>query len=172
MLIFCGPYDPKILTALIDTALWRTYPPNTNYALLQNLHKAPILDLQWSLSAPLLYTASADHTLGYTDLTTGQRIRRVRGHRGVVNAIDRTIAGGAGVELLASAADDGTVKVWEGGEEGQKEAVSTFEIGCPATAVCWSADGTQLFVGALDNEIHVRSISLFLVNETYGWWVC
>jgi Prp8 binding protein len=92
----------------------------------------------------------------YTDLSTGTRARKIRGHRGIINALDRTIAGGAGTELLASASDDGTVKVWEGGDEGSKEAVATLEIGCPATSVAWSADGAQVFVGALDNEIHVR----------------
>jgi Prp8 binding protein len=149
-----------VLTRLSTSALWRTYPPNTNYGLIQHLHKAPILDLQWSLNSPLIYTASADHTIGYTDVTTGQRVRRLRAHRGIINALDRTMAAGAGVELLASASDDGTVKVWEGGEEGSKEAVASLEVGCPVTAIAFSLDGTQVFAGALDNEIHVGCSSL------------
>ncbi|KAF7984753.1 hypothetical protein HWV62_11711 [Athelia sp. TMB] len=136
-------------------SLWRTYPPNTNYGLLSSQNKAPILDLQWSLCSPILYTVSADHTLSMTDVTTGQRARRIRAHHGIINALDRTMAGGGGSELVATASDDGTVKVWEGGEEGSKSAVATFSIGCPATAVCWSADGQSMYVGALDNEIHV-----------------
>lgn len=71
-----------------------------------------------------------------------------------------------GTELVATASDDKTVKVWDVGEDGGKVPVATFEVGCPATAVCWSADGTNLYVGALDNEIHVRFppfiISFFL----------
>lgn len=125
---------------------------------MSSLHKAPILDLQWSLFAPVIYTVSADHTLGITDLTTGQRIRRIRAHREIVNTVDRTLAGGAGVELVATGADDGLVKVWETDEGGdtEKAAVMTFEVGCPVTSVCWSADGTNLYIGAVDNEIHVR----------------
>ncbi|KAH8118821.1 WD40 repeat-like protein [Phellopilus nigrolimitatus] len=138
-----------------SVSLWRTYPPTSNYGHLTTLHKAPVLDLQWSLFAPLLYTASADGCLHYTDLTTGVRARRVRAHRGVVNALDRTLAGGAGVELVATGADDGRVHVWEGGDDGAKGAVATFDVGCPVTAVCWSADGATLYAGALDNEIHV-----------------
>ncbi|OJT11379.1 U5 small nuclear ribonucleoprotein 40 kDa protein [Trametes pubescens] len=115
------------------SALWRTYSPNTNYGLIANLHKAPILDLQWSLASQVLYTVSADHTLSVTDLTTG----------------------GAGVELVVTGADDGTVRVWEGGDEGPKTPVSVFELGCPVTSVCWSADGSSIYAGALDNEIHV-----------------
>lgn len=91
-----------------------------------------------------------------TDVTTGQRVRRIRAHHGIINALDRTMAGGAGTELIATASDDGTVKIWEGGEDGSKNAVATFDIGCPATAVCWSADGQSVYVGALDNEIQVR----------------
>ncbi|KAF9023496.1 WD40 repeat-like protein [Hymenopellis radicata] len=138
-----------------SVSLWRTYPPNTNYGLLSNLTKAPILDLQWSLFSPILYTVAADHTLCLTNVTTGQRVRKIRAHREIINTVDRTMAGGAGTELVATGSDDGTVKIWEGGEEGGKIAVSTLEIGCPVTAVCWGADGTNLYIGALDNEIHV-----------------
>ena len=144
------------------SALWRTYPPNTNYGLLSTIHKAPVLDLQWSLFSPLLYTVSADHTLAYTDLTTGQRVRRLRAHREIINSIDRTLAGGAGVELLASASDDGTVRVWEGGDEAGKDPVAVFELGCPATCVAWSADGATIYAGGLDNLIHVRVLFMYL----------
>jgi Prp8 binding protein len=126
------------------------------------MNKAPILDLQWSLYSPTLYTVSADHTFCVTDVTTGQRIRKIRAHRGIINALDRTMAGGAGVELVATGSDDGTVKIWEGGEEGKKQAVASFEIGCPVTSVCWSADGQNVYIGALDNEIHVSRHSFIL----------
>jgi len=134
-------------------SLWRTYPPTTNYGHLTTLHKGAILDLQWSLHSPLLYTVSADKSLAYTDLTTGTRVRKLREHHGMINSVDRTIAGGT--ELVATGADDGTVKVWEGGTEGDKHPVGEFTIGCPVTAVCWGADGNSLYIGALDNEIHV-----------------
>ncbi|KAH8982436.1 WD40 repeat-like protein [Lactarius akahatsu] len=139
-------------------ALWRTYPPNTNYGLLSTIHKAPVLDLQWSLFSPLLYSVSADHTLAYTDLTTGQRVRKLRAHREIINSLDRTLAGGAGVELLASASDDGTVRVWEGGDEAGKDPVAVFEVGSPVTCVAWSADGASIYAGALDNGIHVLDL--------------
>ncbi|KAI0832783.1 WD40 repeat-like protein [Trametes gibbosa] len=138
-----------------SVSLWRTYSPNTNYGLVANLHKAPILDLQWSLTSQILYTVSADHTLSVTDLTTGQRARKLHAHRGIINSLDRTLAGGAGVELVVTGADDGTVRVWEGGDEGPKNPVSVYELGCPVTSVCWSADGASIYAGALDNEIHV-----------------
>jgi len=68
------------------------------------------------------------------------------------------MGGGAGTELVATGSDDGTVKIWEGGHDGGKQAVGSFEIGCPVTSVCWSADGSNVYVGALDNEIHVYDL--------------
>jgi Prp8 binding protein len=120
------------------------------------------MDLQWSLFSPLLYSVSADHTLAYTDLSTGQRVRKLRAHREIINSLDRTLAGGAGVELLASASDDGTVRVWEGGDDAGKEPVAVFELGCPVTSVAWSADGATIYAGALDNVIHVRILFVYL----------
>ncbi|KAF6761915.1 U5 snRNP complex subunit [Ephemerocybe angulata] len=139
-------------------SLWRTYAPNTNYALLSSHAKAPILDLQWSLSTQLLYSVSADHTLTMTDVTTGEKIRRIRAHREIINAVDRTMSAGAGIELVATGSDDGTVKVWEGGDDAKKHPVANFEIGCPVTAVAWGADGNTVYIGAIDNEIHVYDL--------------
>ncbi|KAF5371225.1 hypothetical protein D9758_004224 [Tetrapyrgos nigripes] len=141
-----------------SVSLWRTYSPNTNYALFSSMTKAPILDLQWSLYSSTLYTVSADHLLTLMDVTTGQRIRKINAHREIINSVDRTMAGGGGTELVATGSDDGTVKIWEGGEEGGKQAVATFEVGCPVTAVCWSADGQNVYIGAVDNEIHVYDL--------------
>ncbi|KAF9059354.1 WD40-repeat-containing domain protein [Rhodocollybia butyracea] len=141
-------------------SLWNTYPPNTNYALLSNIAKAPLLDLQWSLFQPWIYTVSADHMLSVVDTTTGERIRKVRAHGGIINSLDRTMAGGAGTELLVTGSDDGTVKVWESSDDGglAKYPVTTIEVGCPVTAVCWSKDGQNVYVASLDNEIHVYDL--------------
>lgn len=69
------------------------------------------------------------------------------------------MAGGAGVELVVTGSDDGTVRIWEG--EGGKQSVAMWEVGCPVTGVCWSADGQHVYVGGLDNEIHVRVFLFF-----------
>ena len=102
----------------------------------------------------------------YTDVATGERTRKIRAHRGIINTLDRTMGGGAGTELVATGSDDGTVKIWEGGHEANKQSVATFELGCPVTAVCWSADGSSLYIGALDNEIHVCTCLPIFVNAT------
>lgn len=141
-----------------SVSLWRTYAPSNNYGQLSNLHKTAITDLQWSSISPILYTVSADKTIVMSDLTTGERVKRLRGHSGIINAISTTTAGGSGIELLATAADDGTVKVWEGGDEGSKHCVADWQLGCPVTAVCWGPDGNSVYIGALDNLIHVYDL--------------
>ena len=65
------------------------------------------------------------------------------------------MATGSGTELLATGSDDGTVKIWEGGDEAGKQPVATFNVGCPVTSVCWGLDGNSVYIGAIDKEIHV-----------------
>ena len=65
------------------------------------------------------------------------------------------MAAGSGIELLATGSDDGTVKIWEGGDDAGKQPVATFDVGCPVTSVCWGSDGNSVYIGAIDNEIHV-----------------
>lgn len=153
---------------MVRTAFWRTYPPNTNYGHLgptSPIHKGPILDLQWSLTSPHLYTVSADGTLAFIDVTTGERVRRLRAHHGVVNSLDRALTGGT--ELIATAGDDGYVRIWDVEEEG-RDAVQEWQIGCPVTAVCWSKDASQVFAAALDNEIHVSDNCSFFYDRRMG----
>ncbi|KAH6912494.1 WD40-repeat-containing domain protein [Coprinopsis sp. MPI-PUGE-AT-0042] len=135
-----------------------TYTTNTNYGLLSSHAKAPILDLYWSLPSPPLYSVSADHCFSVTDLTTGQKVRRICAHREIINIVDRTKANGSGTELITTASDDATVKIFEGGEEASKQPVATLNVRGPATAICWNADGSQIYVGALDNEVHVYDL--------------
>ncbi|KAJ3823105.1 U5 snRNP complex subunit [Lentinula raphanica] len=141
-------------------SLWNTYRPNTNFGLITNIAKAPLLDFQWSLFQPWIYTVSADHVLSVVDTTTGERVRKIRAHAGIVNALDRTMAAGSGAELVVTGSDDGTVKVWEGSADDGvgKYPVRTIDVGCPVTGVCWSKDGQNVYVAALDNEIHVYDL--------------
>jgi Prp8 binding protein len=140
-----------------NISLWKTYPPHTNTALLTQTHKAPITDLQFSLLSPSLYTCSADTSLAITDLTTGQRTRRWWAHDGIVNSIDRVRSGGGGRELVVSG---GVVRVWDEQVDGREAVVElqTPEGGIPTTAVAWSQDGAQVFVGGIHNQIDVYDI--------------
>ena len=64
----------------------------------------------------------------------------------------------SGRELILTGGDDGVARVWDPSIEGLKEAVAEFDdgLGGVVTAVEWSKDGNQCFVGGIDNEIKVR----------------
>lgn len=60
----------------------------------------------------------------------------------MVNAVD-VQRGGMGKGLIASASDDGTVRVWS---EDAKEEIEVVELGYPITAVSAGLDlGTESF---------------------------
>lgn len=89
-----------------------------------------------------------------TDLKTGERITRYSAHFGALNSIAVTITGGR--ELVLTGGDDGVARVFDLSLDG-KIPVAEFDDGrdCPVTAVEWSTDGNQCFVGGVDNEIKV-----------------
>jgi WD40 repeat protein len=79
-------------------------------------------------------------------------VRTVRAaHREVINGVARVLAGAG--ELLATASDDGSVRVWD--PLNSKHPLSTFTLGVPVTGVSWSADGASVYCAALDNLVHV-----------------
>lgn len=90
-----------------------------------------------------------------TSLQTGERLLRYYAHHGPLNSIAVTVSGGR--ELVLTGGDDGIARVFDPEREG-KEPVVEFDDGqdVPVTAVAWSGDGNQCFVGGVDNAIKVR----------------
>ncbi|KAJ7575272.1 WD40-repeat-containing domain protein [Mycena floridula] len=136
-----------------SVSFWRVYPLNTNHGSLSNMTKALILDFQSSLYSPMLYTVGTDHNLCIIDVTTSQRIRRICAHREIMNSLDRTMAG---VLASVTASDDKTVQ----------HPAATFELKCPAIPVCFNADGANVYIGALGNEIHFTRSMRFCHTNT------
>lgn len=135
-------------------SLWQTYPPHDNYGILPNVHKQAVLDIAFSLDSEVLYSVGADGYLVATDLKNGERVAKYSAHYGPVNSIAVTISGGR--ELVLTGGDDGIARVWDLSLD-TKAPVIEFddERDCPVTAVEWSADGNQCFVGGVDNEVKV-----------------
>ena len=81
-----------------------------------------------------------------------QRIRKMKGHKNVVNAID-TYTSSGGSELVVSGSDDLSVKLWDVRE---RNSVATYELDYQITSVGFSRGafvGDYVFFGGLDNTI-------------------
>lgn len=139
----------------IATALWQTYGENKNVGILAG-HSKAVTSLCWSNSAPSssprLISSSADGTLIVWDASTGAKLRRLRGHKGIVNSVSCTRGGR---EILVSGGDDGRVLLWDPYE---RTPLDVLDIGYPVTAVAFSDDGGQIYVGGLDNDVHVYDL--------------
>ncbi|WWC63700.1 uncharacterized protein I303_106305 [Kwoniella dejecticola CBS 10117] len=155
-------------------SLWKTYPPHDNYGIITNVHKTAILDIAYSLDSETIYSGSADGVLISTDLRAGQRISKYSAHYGPLNSIAVAISGGR--ELVLTGGDDGIARVWDFAND-SKEPVAEFddERDCPITAVEWSKDGNQCFVGGVDNEVKVwdlRSLEILYTLRGHTDTIC
>jgi len=56
-------------------------------------HKNAILDLKWSLDSTRIYTAGADNFVFVWDTAELEKVKRLRGHEGVVNSLDVVLRG-------------------------------------------------------------------------------
>ncbi|WFC98911.1 hypothetical protein MYAM1_001644 [Malassezia yamatoensis] len=135
-------------------SLWETYGGNRNIGILAG-HSRAVSSVEWAASAdePTLISGSADSTLIVWNARTGQKLRRLRGHKGIVNSVACTRSGRP---MVASGSDDGRVLLWDLDE---RHFVDALHFGYPITAVQFSEDGTQLFVGGVDNAIHVMDVA-------------
>jgi Prp8 binding protein len=109
--VFAAEFSPDgdaIASASFDRQIymWRTFGDCENYAAMIG-HAGAILDIHWSTDGGKLFTASSDKTCAVWDATTGERIRRLRGHSSIVNCCSPARAS----PMLASGSDDGTIKV-------------------------------------------------------------
>ncbi|KAN0060973.1 hypothetical protein ACQY0O_006707 [Thecaphora frezii] len=134
-------------------SIWTTYAPNQNLGQLVG-HSGAVTSLCFSTQQRhTLYSASADTTLICWSLATGEKLRRLRGHRGIVNSVAVTRSGS---EILVSGADDGKVMLWD---PQHKHALDVLNVGYPITAVAFSDDASQVYVGGIDNQIHIYDLA-------------
>lgn len=88
---------------------WSVYGECENLSVLTG-HTGAVMELHFSPDGTSIYTASTDNTLGIWDISTGQRIKKLKGHTTFVN----TVRGARrGLQTLASGGDDSTVKIWD-----------------------------------------------------------
>jgi len=85
------------------------------------------------------------------------------GHTGFVNSCD---SARRGPQMITSASDDCTIKVWDPRKRGG-DAVTTFNNNYQVMSVCFNDTADQVITGGLDNEIKVICylyIIVFILN--------
>ncbi|CAL1287097.1 unnamed protein product [Larinioides sclopetarius] len=151
--IFCGNFHPEgnFLASSgfeRDIFFWNVYGECENFAVLSG-HTGAVLDLKFSTDGGHLFSASTDKTLSIWDTEVGARIKKLKGHSSYINSC---CPARRGPQLICSASDDCTVKVWDSRKRG---ALHSFQDTYQVTAVTFNDTAEQIISGGIDNVIKV-----------------
>lgn len=141
--------------------LWSASGSCTNFNVLQG-HKNAILDVKWTVDSEYVVTASADKTIGYYESYTGNRVKRLQGHEGIVNAVDTSRANS---KIIASASDDKSVRLWDARLSSKNQQVGLLEHEYARTAVSFGLDGNMVYTAGIDNTITAWDIRASLTRK-------
>jgi Prp8 binding protein len=123
-----------------------------NYMMLMG-HKNAILEVQWTSDGSQVLSCSADKTVRAWDAETGQQVKKMGEHTGVVNSV---CPARRGPPLLVSGSDDGTVKLWD---LRVRRCVQSYgDKRFAVTAVAFADVADAVYAGGIDND--VRSFDL------------
>ena len=145
--------------------LWNVYNECFNWFVLTG-HGGAIMEIQWSpdgtelascstgayslsgMSKKLIWHFVCLDKLGYVwDITTCQRVKKLKGHQSLVNSIGYSRLG---KDMMCTGSDDGTVKIWDRRKRGE---VMTFECSYQVLACCFNNASDAVFSGGIDNSI-------------------
>lgn len=73
-------------------------------------HQGAVMELHFTPDGSQIFTCSTDSTLGLWDISTGQRIKKLKGHTTFVNTVQ---GARRGPQILVSGSDDGAIKMWD-----------------------------------------------------------
>jgi len=147
-----------------DIFLWEVHGECENYGLLHG-HKQAVLQLAWSFDSSNIWSCSADKSVMFWDAEVCKRVKNFKGHSSFVNCMATTRKG---QNMGVSGSDDGDIKLLD---PRVRSAVQTLPESYQVTAVEFSADGSQVFAGGLENEIKIwdlrkEEVSLTLKGHT------
>jgi len=128
--------------------LWNVYGECENLSIMSG-HTGPILQLTFSEDGDTIFTASTDKTIGVFDTMTGARIKRMKGHTGMVNSV--AVARDER-PLVVSGGDDCHVRVWD---RRQRQPIHNLNSNFQVTAVSFNSDSQQVISGGIDNELKI-----------------
>ncbi|MFG1805203.1 AAA family ATPase [Streptomyces sp. NPDC049040] len=154
-----------VVTALLERSRRqdRAALERLSEAVARRAMEAAAGDPQLALLASLAAVECAPTSTALQALHIALNVSRLgavfRGHEGDINAVAWSPEG----TRLASASDDGTVRIWTLHENPDGATVLARRGGAPVGTVAWSPDGRRLAAGARDGGVTVW--------DTAGWTV-
>ena len=146
-----------VAAGAVDGRVWLWTQAGGNYWQRETLsvdHRGAVTAIGFSSDGAGLLTASADHTARVLrrSRSGSWAIEALQGHTGPI----RRIVFGADRETVATAGDDGAVRVWRR-QAGDWRSVRLDGHESAATAVAFSKDGLRLVTGASNGVVRLWS---------------
>ncbi|XP_026321589.1 U5 small nuclear ribonucleoprotein 40 kDa protein [Hyposmocoma kahamanoa] len=154
--IFTAKFHPEgkhLASAGFDRQifLWNVYGQCEN-VMLMNGHTGAVMELCFSPDGSHLYSCATDNTVAVWDVPTGTRVKKLKGHANFVNSVS---GARRGPELLVSASDDNTIKLWDARK---RNPIASFDSSYPVTSVLFNDTAEKIISGGIDNIIKVWDI--------------
>lgn len=132
--------------------VWNTFGDCENVAALLG-HKGAVLDLCYSSDGSNIFTASTDQSIGMWDTKTLARTKKLKGHTGIVNAVDSSKkSSSGGQKLIVTGSDDCTIKLWD---TRIRRCINTHEDGYQILAVSFNGSSDQVIYSGIENVVKV-----------------
>lgn len=115
-------------------------------------HSRGVMGVCYLDESPYLVSVGLDQTVRVWDGTTGEPFRQMNHHTRAVLDVAARPNDRSGRHLLATASDDGTVRLWW---PLVGRLVRFARLDSPALAIEWSPDGTHLLAACRDGHLRV-----------------
>jgi hypothetical protein len=135
-------------------------------------HSGPVLALAVSPDDQWLCSAGVDQTIRVWDVSDWKLRRTLNNHLGTVHDLAFQPRAEGKPMCLASASEDGTVRIWYP-EIGRLVRIVRHQV--PVFCLAWNQNGTRLYSGAADGVVRLMAGEYLRITETRqltdGWVV-